>query len=486
MEKKAVVGFISLGCSKNLCDTEIMLRHLMDAGYEITPEETEADVVIINTCAFIESAKKESIDNIIDIGWLKKHHTLKGIVVTGCLAERYQRQILDELPEVDALVGVGSIHRIVEAVESVLENAPKENARHPQKKSRSPKGSKANKFCAFDDKEASVIGGERVITTGDHMAYLKIAEGCSNRCTYCAIPQIRGKMRSRTMRDIIEEATSLSAMGIKELNLIAQDTSAYGIDLYGKYELPELIRGICDATDIPWIRLLYCYPDKITDELIEEIRSNPRVVKYIDIPIQHISDRMLKAMNRHGDSAMIREKIAKLRTIDGMVLRSTAIVGFPGETEEDFRELCEFIKEAKFERFGAFTYSREEDTPAYDFEDQIDEQEKQNRCDILMQTQLSVSEAYNETRVGQVIDVMCEGFDPVAESHYGRSYAEAADIDGKIWFSTGRKELRVAEGEIIKVKITEAMDYDLVGDAMIEVKEAKSGNLNISICQRIP
>ncbi len=454
MAKKTTVGFISLGCSKNLCDTEVMLHHLMDAGYEITPEETEADVVIINTCAFIESAKKESIDNIIDIGWLKKHRSLKGIIVTGCMAERYREQILKELPEVDALLGVGSIHKITEAVQSVLANAGK-------------KGKAKKRYTSFEDKETSVISGERVITTGDHMAYLKIAEGCSNRCTYCAIPLIRGKMRSRTMKDIIEEATSLDAMGIKELNLIAQDTSAYGIDLYGKYELPELIRGICDATNIPWIRLLYCYPDKITDELVEEIKNNPRVVKYIDIPIQHISDNMLTAMNRHGDSKMIRENIAKLRTIPGIVLRSTAIVGFPGETEEDFNELCQFVKETKFERFGAFTYSREEDTPAYDFDNQIDEQVKQDRYDILMQTQLSVSEAYNQTRVGQTVRVMCEGFDPVAESHYGRSYAEAADIDGKIWFSVKQPNLRIAEGEIIDVKITEAMDYDLVGEALL-------------------
>ena len=454
MAKKTTVGFISLGCSKNLCDTEVMLHHLMDAGYEITPEETEADVVIINTCAFIESAKKESIDNIIDIGWLKKHHSLKGIVVTGCMAERYREQITKELPEVDALLGVGSLHKIVEAVEAALANAGK-------------KGKARKRYMSFEDKESCQLGGERIITTGDHMAYLKIAEGCNNRCTYCAIPLIRGNMRSRTMKDIIEEATALDAMGIKELNLIAQDTSAYGIDLYGKYELPELIRGICDATNIPWIRLLYCYPDKITDELVEEIKNNPRVVKYIDIPIQHISDNMLTAMNRHGDSKMIRENIAKLRTIPGIVLRSTAIVGFPGETDEDFTELCQFIKETKFERFGAFTYSREEDTPAYDFENQIDEQVKQDRYDILMQTQLAVSEAYNQTRVGTTIRVMCEGFDPVAESHYGRSYAEAADIDGKIWFTVKQKNLRIAEGEIIDVKITDAMDYDLVGEALL-------------------
>ena len=456
MAKKTKVGFISLGCSKNLCDTEIMLRHLVDEGYEITPDETEADVVIVNTCAFIESAKKESIDNILDLGWLKKHRGLKGIIVAGCLAERYREEVLKELPEADAVLGVGGVHRIGEAVKVVLEQAAK-------------KGGKKKKFACFDDKETSELGGERVITTGDAMAYLKIAEGCSNRCTYCAIPSIRGKMRSRTMKDIVEEATALDAMGIKELNVIAQDTSAYGIDLYGKYALPELIRGITDATNIPWIRLLYCYPDKITDELVEELKNNPRLVKYIDISIQHISDPVLKRMNRHGDSAMIRDAIARLRAVPGIVLRTTAIVGFPGETEEDFRELCEFVKEAKFERFGAFPYSREEGTPAYDFEDQIDEQTKQDRYDILMQTQLPVSEAYNRSRVGKTVRVLCEGYDPVADSHVGRSYAEAADIDGKIWFTTKRKDLRIAEGEMIDVRITEAMDYDLVGEAVLNV-----------------
>ena len=456
MAKKAKVGFVSLGCSKNLCDTEIMLRHLVDEGYEITPEDTEADIVIVNTCAFIESAKKESIDNIIDLGWLKKHGRLRGIIVAGCMAERYREQVTKELPEVDAVLGVGSVHRIGEAVKAVLDNAEK-------------KGGKKKKYSCFDDKEASVLGGERVITTGDAMAYMKIAEGCSNRCTYCAIPMIRGKMRSRTMKELVEEATSLDAMGIKELVLIAQDTSAYGIDLYGGYVLPELIRGITDATSIPWIRLLYCYPDKITDELVKEIRDNPRVVKYIDIPIQHISDPILRRMNRHGDAAMIRDAVARLRTVPGMVLRSTAIVGFPGETEEDFDLLCSFIREAKFERFGAFTYSREEDTPAADFPDQIDEQVKQDRYDLLMQAQLTVSEAYNRSRVGKTFRVLCEGWDPVAGSHFGRSYAEAADIDGKIWFTAKRKDLRIAEGEMIDVKITEAMDYDLVGEAILNV-----------------
>ena len=453
MSTKKKVGFVSLGCSKNLCDTEIMLKHLLDAGYEITPEAEDADAVIINTCAFIESAKKEAIDNIIDIAWLKKHHKLQVLVVTGCLAERYKDEVLKEFPEIDALLGVGSIHKIVEAVDKAFENVAAKN--------------KKQKYSCFEDKEASVIGGDRIITTGNSMAYLKISEGCNNRCTYCAIPNIRGKFRSRTMKDIIEEATMLDAMGVKELNIIAQDTSGYGIDLYGKYCLPELLRGICDATNIPWIRLLYCYPDKITDELVDEIKNNPRIVKYIDIPVQHISDVVLKRMNRHGDSAMIRESIRKLRTIPGIVLRTTAIVGFPGETEEDFEELCEFVKEAKFERFGAFTYSREEDTPAYNFEDQIDEQVKQDRYDILMQTQVGISEAYNNSRIGTTVKVFVEGYDPVAESHYGRSYAEAADIDGKIWFSVPDPALRIEEGELIDVKITEAMDYDLVGDAII-------------------
>ena len=456
MAKKAKIGFVSLGCPKNLCDTEIMLRHLVDEGYEITPEETEADVVVVNTCAFIESAKKESIDNIIDLGWLKKHKGLKGIIVAGCLSERYRDEVTKEMPEVDAVIGVGGIHRIGEAVKAVLDNAAK-------------KGGKKKKFSCFDDKEASALGGERVITTGDAMAYMKIAEGCSNRCTYCAIPMIRGKMRSRTMKELVEEATSLDAMGVKELVLVAQDTSAYGIDLYGEYALPELIRGITDATSIPWIRLLYCYPDKITDALVDELKNNPRLVKYVDIPVQHISDNVLKRMNRHGDSAMIRDAVKRLRTVPDIVLRSTAIVGFPGETEEEFAELCGFVREAKFERFGAFPYSREEDTPAYDLPDQIDEQVKQDRYDVLMRAALPVSEAYNRSRVGKTYRVLCEGWDPVAESHFGRSYAEAAEIDGKIWFTTKRKDLRIAEGEMIDVKITEAMDYDLVGEAVLNV-----------------
>lgn len=425
----------------------------MEAGYEITPEETEADVVIVNTCAFIESAKKESIDNILDIAWLKENKDLKGLIVTGCMAERYREQVLTEMPEVDAVLGVGSIHKIVEAVDTVLANAGKKDVQ---------------RYASFEDKETCPMGGDRVLTTGDHMAYLKIAEGCSNRCTYCAIPNIRGKMRSRTMKDIIEEATMLDALGIKELNIIAQDTSAYGIDLYGHYALPELLRGICEATNIPWIRLLYCYPDKITDELVAEIRDNPRIVKYIDIPIQHIDDNVLARMNRHGGSAIIKDAIARLRReIPDIVLRTTAIVGFPGETEEEFNALAQFVKDTKFERFGVFTYSREEDTPAYDFPDQVDEKVAEKRMDILMRTQNRISEQFNQSRIGSIVHVLCEGFDPVAEAHYGRSYGEAADIDGKIWITCDRPELRIAEGEMLDVKIIDALDYDLVGTPVV-------------------
>ncbi len=446
MSEKIKVGFVSLGCSKNLLDTEVMLHHVLEAGYEITADETEADVVIINTCAFIESAKTESIDNILDIAWLKENRELKAIVVTGCLAERYRAELLTEMPEVDAVLGVGSIHNIVEAIDAALNGGG---------------------YVRCDDKELVELGGDRVVTTGDHMAYIKVAEGCSNRCTYCAIPLIRGKMRSRTIEDIVKEAKNLEELGIKELCIVAQDTTAYGIDIYGHYALPELIRAITEATDIPWLRLLYCYPDKITDELVNEIKNNDRVLKYIDIPVQHISDSVLKRMNRHGGSAVIRDAVKRLRdAVPDIVLRTTAIVGFPGETDEDFEELCLFVRDAKFERFGAFTYSREEDTPAYNLDGQIDAQVAQDRYDILMREQLSVSEAYNASRIGKRLTVLTEGYDQVAESYFGRSYADAPDIDGKIYFeSTDRR--RISEGEFVTVEIVEALDYDLIGKTVV-------------------
>lgn len=439
------VGFISLGCSKNLVDTEVMLRTLYDAGFEITPDETEAEIIVINTCGFIESAKQESIENILDAAKLKEWGKCRHIVVTGCLAERYRDEIMQEMPEVDAIIGVGSLEDITEACSAVL---------------------RGENYSSFKDKETSRLGGERILTTDEHTAYLKIAEGCDNKCTYCAIPMIRGRLRSRPIEDIVKEAQDLEAMGVKELNLIAQDTSRYGLDLYGEYSLAKLVRAITEATSIPWIRLLYCYPDKITDELIEELANNPRLVKYMDIPIQHISDKMLKAMNRHGGKELIRDAVRRLREgVPGIVLRSTAMVGFPGETEEDFCELCEFIKEARFDRFGAFTYSAEEGTLAAEFDGQIDEQIKQDRYDVLMQTQLTVAEELGAAKVGSVQTVLCDGYDTVAEVYYGRSYADAPDVDGKVYFTSPRRKINT--GAFVQVKITEAMDYDLVGEVIL-------------------
>lgn len=445
------VGFVSLGCPKNQLDTEVMLHELVDAGYEITPDETEADVIVVNTCAFIESAKRESIDNILDVSWLKENRDLKAIIVTGCLAERYRNAIFDQIPEVDAVLGVGSIHNIVDAVKAVGEKGKND--------------SRENRYSSFLENDKVELGGDRVLTTPEYFSYLKIAEGCDNRCAYCAIPSIRGPFRSRPMEELVEEAKQLEELGVKELVVIAQDITRYGLDLYGSYKLAELLRRITEATNIPWIRLLYCYPDKVTDELVNEIRDNDRILKYIDLPIQHISDRMLKAMNRHGDAAMIKNVIAKLRReIPGIVIRTTFIVGFPGETEEDFNELAEFMKETEFEHAGVFTYSREEDTPAYSFPDQIDEEVKQARMDNLMAMQLEINERQNKAKIGKTITVLCEDFDPVSEAHYGRSSADAPEIDGKVYFVSKK---RIAPGSFVNVKIEDVVDYDLFGKAIL-------------------
>lgn len=439
------VGFISLGCSKNLVDTEVMLRSLHEAGYEITPDESEAEIIVVNTCGFIESAKQESIDNILDVAWLKENGKCKHIVATGCLVERYREEVMREMPEVDALVGVGSLSHIVDALRAV---------------------ERGEKYVSFDDKETSPLGGERLLTTPEHTAYLKIAEGCDNRCTYCAIPLIRGKLRSRPMEDILREARDLESLGVKEINLIAQDSSRYGLDLYGEYRLAALVHRITEETAIPWIRVLYCYPDKITDELIEEMRSNPRFLPYMDIPIQHISDTVLERMNRHGKRALIEETVKRLRErVPNVVLRTTAMVGFPGETEEEFSELCDFVKRARFDRFGAFTFSPEEGTVAATLPQQIDEQTKQDRYDTLMQTQLTVTEELNARRIGTELTVLTEGYDSAAGIHYGRSYADAPDVDGKVYFRASR---RVPAGEFVTVKIEEALDYDLVGVCLTE------------------
>lgn len=437
------IGFVSLGCPKNLLDTEVMLGELSQAGYEITPEESEADIIVINTCAFIESAKKESIDNILDIAWLKENGNLKGIVVTGCLSERYRDEILNEFPEVDAVLGTGSVHSIVKAVKEIEEG---------------------KRYSEYLDKNKVELGGDRIVTTGDAFAYLKISEGCNNICTYCAIPYIRGKFRSRPMEELVDEAKELVSMGIKELIVIGQDTTAYGIDLYGEYKLHTLINRLANETDVQWIRILYCYPDKITNELINEFKTNEKLVKYIDLPIQHINSRILKKMNRRGDEELIRSVIKRLREIDGMAIRSTAIVGFPTETEDEFVQLCEFVKEAKFDNFGAFPYSREEGTIAYDFDGQIDEQLKQDRYDIIMREQLSVIEESSKKHIGTVQTVLCEGFDAVSETYYGRTSKNAPDIDGKVFFFSNVKH-RV--GDFVQVEIMDTLDdYDLSGKAI--------------------
>jgi ribosomal protein S12 methylthiotransferase len=435
------IGFVSLGCPKNQLDTEVMLGHLVKEGFEVTPEETEADIVVINTCAFIQDAKQESIDNILDIAWLKSHGKLKGIVVTGCMAEKYRDEVMEEMPEVDALLGTGSVHSICDAVRAVA---------------------RGEKFKEFKDKNTVELGGDRIVTTGEAMAYLKISEGCDKCCTYCAIPKLRGRFRSRPMDDLVKEAEELVSLGVKEIVIVGQDTTSYGIDLYGEYCLHKLIRRISEETDISWIRVLYCYPEKVTEELICEFETNKKLVKYIDLPVQHISDKILKRMNRHDNGELIRGVINTLRSrVNGISIRSTAIVGFPGETEEDFNELCQFVKEAKFEHFGAFTYSREENTPAYDFADQIDEEVKEKRYDIIMKTQDTINEAYLKSKVGKEITVLCEGYDPVIERYKGRTADNAPEIDSVVFF---KSRIKIPEGTFVQVRIKDYLEYDLIGE----------------------
>lgn len=437
------IGFISLGCSKNTIDTEMMLAHLDNADYEITGNAEEAEVILINTCGFIGDAKEESIQTIKEIAKLKKTGELKKLVVTGCLAERWREQILEKLPEIDAVTGLAGIHQIVDTIRQSFKN---------------------EKYQSFGDYEQTPIEGERMLSDDSPYAFLRISEGCNNRCSYCAIPKIRGRYRSRTIESIIEEAQDLEAAGIQELNLIAEDTSRYGEDLYKKNALPELLRRLKEETNIPWIRIFYCYPDKITDELIAEMRDNPRVLHYIDMPIQHISDSVLKRMNRHGDKAQIKSVIEKLRrAIPDIVIRTTLIVGFPAETNEQFEELLEFVKETKFNRLGAFAYSREEGTPAYDFTDQIGEEVKQERFDLLMTRQAKISQDYQQSCIGQIRNVLCEGFDEEEELYVGRDFSNGPDVDGKVFFSCPEP---VEAGQFVNVKITDADDYDLFGETV--------------------
>lgn len=436
------IGMVSLGCAKNRVDAEMLLFTLRQAGFELVADPAMSDVAIVNTCGFIEDAKQESIDEILELAELKKEGRIQAIIVTGCLAERYQEEILKELYEIDAVVGIGANGTIVDVVNEVLEG---------------------KKVEAFPDKLCLDINGGRVRTTPFYYAYLKIAEGCDNRCTYCAIPQIRGKYRSRRIEDIVEEARGFVGNGVRELVLIAQDTSRYGEDLYNKRMLPELLREICKIDKDFFVRVLYCYPDRMTDELIDTIANEQKVLKYIDLPLQHANGRILKRMNRHGDREILTQLIKKLRErIPNLTLRTTFITGFPGETEEEFTELSEFVRDMRFERMGCFAYSPEEDTPAASFPNQIDDEVKKHRRDIIMEQQSEIMAENCEKMIGKTIKVLFEGFDRYAECYFGRSAADAPEVDGKVFFTVTAQKPTV--GDIIDVEITDYIDVDLVGE----------------------
>ncbi|MBQ2348292.1 MAG: 30S ribosomal protein S12 methylthiotransferase RimO [Clostridia bacterium] len=439
------VGMVSLGCAKNRVDAEMMLYALKQAGYKIVEEAAMADVAIINTCGFIESAKQESIDEILELAQLKKEGKIKAIIATGCLAERYREQMMKELYEIDAVVGIGANKDIADIVAKVLEK---------------------EKVETFPDKRQLPLEGGRIQSTEYYYAYIKIAEGCDNHCTYCAIPMIRGSFRSRKIEDIVSEAKNLALNGVKELIVIAQDTTKYGIDIYGEYKLAALLRELCRIDGIEWIRVLYCYPECITDELIDVFANEEKVLKYIDMPLQHCDGAVLKRMNRKGNREEFTALINKLRErIPGLTLRTTFIAGFPGETEEQFEQLAEFAREIGFERMGCFAYSQEEDTPAAKMPDQIDEDIKQQRADILMEQQQTVMEKLCEKLIDTETEVITEGFDRYAECYFGRSKADAPEVDGKVFFTTtGRKP---SLGEIVKVKITDFLDCDPIGEMIV-------------------
>ena len=445
------VAVISLGCPKNQVDSEVMLAKLKDAGMEIVIDDIDADVVIVNTCAFIADAKKESIDTILDVAWLKEHRNLKGIVAAGCLVQRYKDELFSELPEIDAAIGIGDLESIVDAVKEAYQSGI---------------GKKENKYKCVTRAENQILGGDRVVTGPEYSVYLKIAEGCDNHCTFCAIPSIRGKLRSRKIEEIVSEAKELASLGAKELVVVAQDTTSYGKDIYGKASLDVLLKELCKIDGIKWIRVLYCYPEDITESLVDVIAHEPKIVKYIDLPIQHISDKVLKKMGRRGDSALIKEKIALLRSkVPGIFIRTTVMVGFPTEDKEDFALLAEFLKEAKFERLGAFAFSSEEGTAAHEIkEGRVPENVKKKRLDVIMKNQYEIHKANNEKMLGKLTEVLCEGFDRPSGVYYGRSAHDAPEIDGKVYFSSKR---RIKDGEFVNVKITEVIDYDLLGETLL-------------------
>ena len=432
---------ISLGCPKNQVDAELMLSRLHDAGYTITNEESSADVVIINTCGFIDDAKKEAIENILEMAALKKEGTIKGIVVTGCLAERFREDIRKELPEVDAVLGIGCNGDIVAAVEQALAGRD---------------------FEKFGDKYDLALEGERVLTTPKYTAYVRTSDGCDNCCTYCTIPKIRGRFRSRKTEDIVAETRSLAARGVKEIVLIAQDTTMYGRDLYGEPKLAELLDELCKIDGIEWIRMLYTYPDLITDKLLDTMARQEKVLNYLDIPLQHCDGDILKRMNRKGDRRSLTALMAHIREkLPDVTLRTTFITGFPGETEEQFTELCEFVHDVRFDRLGCFAYSAEDGTLAAAMPDQIDEQVKIRRSEVIMDAQLRITEEKNQEKMGQVLDVLVEGYDDYIKCLYGRTKADAPEIDAKIFFTPAEK--RAKPGDIVRVEVTDTIEYDLLG-----------------------
>lgn len=435
------VGMVSLGCAKNRVDAEMMLYTLKNAGYELSVDPAMSDVVIVNTCGFIEDAKQESIDEILELASLKKEGKIKAIIVTGCLAERYQHEVIKELYEVDAVLGIGANSDIVDVVEKVLNGEKQE---------------------FYPDKTNLALCGGRIRTTPFYYSYLKIAEGCDNKCTYCAIPMIRGPFRSRPMDDILTEAEELSKKGVKELIVIAQDTSRYGEDIAGKSLLPELLTKLCAIESVCYVRVLYCYPERMTDELIDVFAKEDKILKYIDIPMQHCNGRILKLMNRHGDRQSLTALINKLRErIPNITIRTTFMTGFPSETEEEFTELSEFVNEMRFERMGCFAYSAEEDTPAAKLKDQIPEQTKKHRQELLMEQQQIIMAENAAKYVGKTIKVICEGFDRYAECFFGRSKADAPEVDGKVFFIAEGSKPKI--GDIVNVDISDTLDCDLMG-----------------------
>lgn len=438
------VSMVSLGCPKNQVDAEQMLYTLKQAGFTIGVPEAEADAIIINTCGFIEDAKSEAIENILEAAQYKKDGPCKAIIVTGCLAERYRDDVTREIPEADVCVGIGANGDIAKIVRKAIE------------------GSRENHFgnkCDLDLNAPRILGGY------PFTAYIKVADGCDNRCTYCAIPEIRGKMRSRKIEDIVKEAKALSNKGVRELVVVAQDTTAYGTDIYGEPKLAELLEELCKIEKLHWIRTLYTYPDKITDKLIETIKTQEKLVKYLDIPLQHINDDILKRMNRRSRKTDIQNVITKLRReIPEIALRTTFITGFPGETEENFTELHEFIKESRFDKLGCFAYSAEENTPAAEFENQVDEQTKIDRADAIMADQMTISAQKNKDKIGKTYEVLIEGWDDYIKCYFGRTSLDAPEIDGKIFFMS-EKPLEI--GKFVKVSVTDSIEYDLLGEAII-------------------